>query len=161
VPLAVVAAAGWGASRAGLVGLLAAAGFCAASLAVVIAVDREARLQRPDWRGAAKAIGPAAEERALVVPFIGDDPLALYLPNTSVRRHGGVRTREVDVVGWALRRTRIPRPPAPGFRLVSVRRSGKLTFLRFTAGAPVTLSRARLSATRLGEEHGSVLVQSP
>ena len=59
VPLAVVAAAGWATSRAGL---LAAAGFCAASLAIVIAVDNESRLQRPDWRGAAKVIGPAAAQ---------------------------------------------------------------------------------------------------
>src|SRR3954452_15402598 len=161
VPLAVVAAGGWGASRAGVAGLVAAAGFCAASLAIVIGVDRESRLQRPDWREAAKVIGRAPAQRALVVPFIGDDPLAWSLPNATVVRHGGVRASEVDVVGWALRRTRIPRPPAPGFTLVSVRHSGKLTFLRFTARRPVALSRVRLSASRRGEEHGSVLVQTP
>src|SRR4051812_20999747 len=161
VPLAVVAAGGWGASRAGVIGLLAAAGFCAASLAIVIGVDRESRLQRPNWRGEAKVIGPAPAQRALVVPFIGDDPLAWYLPPPSVLRHGGVRASEVDVVGWALRRTRIPRPPARGFRLVSVRHSGKLTFLRFTSPRAVSLSRVRLSASRLGQEHGAVLVQTP
>ena len=161
VPLAVVAAGGWGASRAGAIGLLTAAGFCAASLAIVIGVDRESHLQRPDWRGAAKVIGPAPATRAIVVPFIGDDPLAWYLSRASVVRHGGVRATEVDVVGWALRRTRIPRPPAPGFRLVRVRHSGKLTFLRFTSKRPVALSRVRLSASRLGQEHGAVLVQTP
>jgi hypothetical protein len=161
VPFAVVAAGGWGASRAGAIGLVAAAGFCAASLAIVIGVDRESRLQRPDWRGAAKVIGPAPAQRALVVPFIGDDPLAWYLPHASVVRHGGVRAAEVDVVGWALRRTRIPPPPAPGFRLVSVRHDGKLTFLRFTSKRAVALSRVRLSASRLGKEHGAVLVQTP
>jgi mannosyltransferase len=161
VPLAVVAAGGWGASRAGAIGLIAAAGFAAASIAIVIGVDRESRLQRPDWRQAARVIGAAPARRALVVPFIGDDPLAWYLPHASVVRHGGVTTREVDVVGWALRRTRIPKPPAAGFRLVSVRRSGKLTFLRFAAPRPVALSRVRLSASRLGKEHGAVLVQVP
>jgi mannosyltransferase len=161
VPLAVVAAGGWGASRAGATGLLAAAVFCAASVAVVIGVDREARLQRPDWRHAAKVIGAAPAQRALVVPFIGDDPLAWYLPNARVVRHGSVRASEVDVVGWALRRTHVPRPPAPGFRLVSVRRSGKLTYVRFTAARAVAIPRTRLSAAHLGKEHGAVLVQTP
>jgi mannosyltransferase len=161
VPLAVVAAAGWGASRAGAIGLVAAAGFFAASLAIVIAVDHESRLQRPDWRSAAKVIGPAPVERALVVPFIGDDPLAYYLPDARVVRHGTVRASEVDVVGWALRRSRTPPPPAAGFRLVSRRHSGKLTFLRYTSSRPATFTRVQLSAERLGKEHGSVLVQSP
>ncbi|MFL5883701.1 MAG: glycosyltransferase family 39 protein [Thermoleophilaceae bacterium] len=159
VPLAVVAAAGWGASRAGVAGLVAAAGFCAASIAIVIGVDREPRLQRPDWRGAANVIGPAAAQRALVVPFIGDDPLAYYLPNARVVRHGSVRAGEVDVVGWALRHARVPRPPAAGFRLVSVRRSGKLTFVRFVSSRPATLTREQLAKSRIGEEHGAVLEQ--
>jgi 4-amino-4-deoxy-L-arabinose transferase-like glycosyltransferase len=161
VPLAVVAAAGWGAARAGAIGLIAAAGFCVASLAIVLAVDHESRLQRPDWRSAAKVIGPAPAQRALVVPFIGDDPLAYYLPNAAVIRHGTVRAGEVDVIGWALRRSRTPRAPAPGFRLVSRRQSGKLTFLRYTSAHPATFTRVQLSAERLGKEHGAVLVQSP
>jgi hypothetical protein len=161
VPLAVVAAAGWGASRSGAVGLIAAAGFCGASLAIVLAVDQQSRLQRPDWRSAAKVIGPAPTRRALVVPFIGDDPLAYYLPNAAVVRHGTVRAREVDVIGWALRRSHSPRAPAPGFRLVSSRHSGKLTLLRYTSTRPTTFTRGQLSAERLGKEHGAVLLQSP
>ena len=95
------------------------------------------------------------------MPFIGDDPLAWYLPHTDVVRHGDVRASEVDVVGWALRREHTPPPPAPGFRLVSRRHSGKLTLLRFTSPRAVTFTRAQLSAERLGKEHGAVLVQKP
>jgi hypothetical protein len=44
---------------------------------------------------------------------------------------------------------------------VSVGHDGKLTFVRFTAARPATLSRQQLAAARIGREHGAVLVQTP
>ena len=47
--------------------------------AVLLAVYVSAQMQRPDWRGAAAAIGSPEGPRILVVPTNGDDGLVYYL----------------------------------------------------------------------------------
>jgi uncharacterized membrane protein len=160
VPLAIVAGAAFAGSRAGRRGALTAAVLCASWAACVIAVDVDSSLQRADWRDAAKAIGPTAATRALVVPFIGDDPVEVYLGHTT-RMTGRASVAEVDVLGWTARGATHSRLPAPGFREVSRRRVGAFTLLRFRAPRPMVLSRVQLAHAKLGREHGAVLLQRP
>jgi hypothetical protein len=157
VPLAIVAAVGFAGARAGRAGIAAAVVLCVAWTCAVVAVGVDSSLQRADWRDAAKAIGPTAATRAVVVPFIGDDPVEVYLGHTT-RLNGSATVSEVDVLGWTSEGTRA-RLPAPGFREISRRRVGKFTLLRFRAARPVTLSRVQLAHAKLGREHGAVLLQ--
>jgi hypothetical protein len=128
-------------------------------VAAVVAVAANARLQRAEWRAAAAAIGPAQAPRALVVPFIGDDPLLYYLPGT-VRARGLTTVSEVDVLGWNESRSTPVQPPAPGFREVGRRRFDQFTLVRFR-GSPHAFRRAELARARIGSEHAAVLVQQP
>src|SRR4051812_7717935 len=64
VPLAVVVAAGFATSRAGIA---AAAGLCAVGFVQVIGVDTQERYQRDNWRAAGEFIGRADEPRAVIV----------------------------------------------------------------------------------------------
>jgi 4-amino-4-deoxy-L-arabinose transferase-like glycosyltransferase len=77
LPAAIVAAAGFGASRAGVVGIAGAAALCVVGITVVVKTATDPQLQRNDYRAAAAAIGQSA--RALVVtPDSGAAPLAAY-----------------------------------------------------------------------------------
>jgi uncharacterized membrane protein len=159
VVLLLVPAAGLGVARAGRAGMAAAVLLCTVNAAAVLAVTESDRLQRSDWRAAAAAIGPAQARRALVVPFIGDDPLAYYLPGTG-RARGSTTVSEVDVLGWGEGRPAPVHPPAPGFREVGRRRFEEFTLVRFR-GPPHAFGRAALARARIGSEHAAVLVQQP
>ena len=167
VPLLVMVAGGLGAARARALGPLLAIVLCAVGLVAIASVDAEPSLQRPDWRGLSRALGPARVPRAVVVsgrylPF----PLQLYLRRSSVlrRRAHPVGVREVTLVGtlpherrgcwWGAvcnLPTAIPRlrPPAPGFSLAGVRRLGIFEIARFSSGPVEVLSRRQLYSPRL------------
>jgi 4-amino-4-deoxy-L-arabinose transferase-like glycosyltransferase len=141
-------------------GALALGGLCAAFLALTIAVDVDTKLQRADWRGAARVIGPAREPRAIVVPAVGDDPVSYYARGVKLAR-GSTTVREIDVLGF----TAAPRPrdrlvPA-GFRQVERRRTGAFTVVRYRSTAARRLVRPELARTRLGSGHAAVVVQRP
>ena len=84
LPLSVALAAGFTARRAGRLGLGTAGALCVALLAVTVSTNFDSKLQRADWRGAAAALPAIGQDRAIVAPFVGDDPLEFYLPHTSV-----------------------------------------------------------------------------
>jgi hypothetical protein len=156
VPLAVVA----GAAAASRLGAVALAALCATFIALTVAVDVDTKLQRADWRGAARALGPARVPRAIVVPAIGDDPLAYYARAARLPR-GTATVPELDVVGFGA----APRPsgrrvPA-GFEQVERRRSGAFTIVRYRAAAARRIGRPELARARLGTGHAAVLVQVP
>jgi mannosyltransferase len=73
--------AGLGARRAGKLGLGAVAAICVLSLAALISVDTNAKYQRTDWRAVAQTIGPATQNRAIVVSGYYGVPLQHYMPN--------------------------------------------------------------------------------
>jgi hypothetical protein len=157
VPLAVVVgtAAAWP-----RVGPLIVAGLCAAFLALTISVDLDTKLQRADWRGAARTIGPATGPRAVVAPAVGDDPLAYYLGGVRLP-HGAAAVREIDVLSFsAAPRSRRRRVPAGFVRTGSARAHG-FTLLRYRAARPTTVSRPELARARLGVGHAAVVVQRP
>jgi 4-amino-4-deoxy-L-arabinose transferase-like glycosyltransferase len=160
VPLLVVAALGFGAQRAGRAGVAGALAGCVIFSGVLTAVYASAQMERPDWRGAAEAIGPAAEPRILVVPHNGDDPLAYYLDAHKLkapRFPHGLRVREIDVLSTSYEIT----PPGHGFRLVDQEGLAPLFVLRrFRA---VRLERVRVeqvSGDRVLHERSSALVDA-
>jgi uncharacterized membrane protein len=154
LPLLLLVAAGLAVQRGGRVAAIATTALCVTCILTVIAVDVDSSLQRANWRDVASALGPA-HTRALVVPFVGDDPLEYYMPHTK-RLKGSTTVSEVEVVGWS--RSVRARPPAPGFREDSRRRVGLFTIVRYT-GPPHTFKRVVLAHAKLDPEHGAVLVE--
>jgi hypothetical protein len=134
VPVVLVVAAGLGA--AGRLGLAAATAICAVALVVNIEVASDAKLQRDDWRGAAKALGPATETRAVIVsPDYAKKPLRLYagsLPPLPA----GTAVREVDVI--VNDRPPAGAPPAlPGFSLDATVRTPSYLLARYRSSTPI------------------------
>lgn len=170
VPLAVVLATGLAASRAGLA---AAGALCAIGAVAAIAVAAEPEFQRDDWRGAARALGPAAVERALVVtPVDGRLPLSIYLP--SARQAGGqepLTVREIDYLGLPGRRPGAsPQPPdepfpgapgVPGFALAQRIDRPTFTLIRYRAAQPVTVLPQGIAAFRLDRDGNQLVLYEP
>jgi hypothetical protein len=172
VPAFIVVAAGFGAARAGRTGIVAAALLCAVSLATVVAVNADSRYQREDWKGAAHAIGPAHEPRALVItPVTGRLPFSLYTPDQiTPYTDAAVPVREIVVLGMAERvpgqRPHPPRPaqlPAPpaGFQPASKTQTSTYTLLRYTAPTPVPISPAQLVPLKIGSPFADFVIDSP
>ena len=185
IPFAILLAAGFAAARRA--GPALAVALCAVFLGATIAVDASPEYRRDDWRGAARALGPPAVTRALVVtPLNGLVPLSLYAPRLRPFPTGGlslvppqlpplpdsgvtssVRIREVDLLAVAARRPgqtpRPPRPPSPaipGFREVLRLDRPTFTLVRLRAPAPVPFSLARLTGLRLDPRTPDVLIQT-
>lgn len=156
VPLAIVLAAGYATGR---LGVAAAVLLCATGVATVLAVNVDRNLQRADWRDAAKAVGATPTARAVVVPFIGDDPMELYLGHTA-RLKGPATVSEVDVLGWTNEGAAHSKAPAPGFKVAERRHVGRFTLLRFRSARPQKLAHTQLAHAKLGSEHGAVLLQA-
>ncbi|MGH2924720.1 MAG: glycosyltransferase family 39 protein [Solirubrobacterales bacterium] len=157
VPLLLAAGIGLGCARAGRLGLAGAGAAIAAFGVVIVGVFASAQMQRPDWRAAAAAIGPASGPRVLVVPRNGNEPIALYRKAREFRssRFGAVRVREIDVLA-----TLPSVSPPDGFHPVERRRMAPCcTLWRYRAPRP-TLVRARdVSGRRVLQERSSVLIE--
>ncbi|MBV9213207.1 MAG: glycosyltransferase family 39 protein [Actinobacteria bacterium] len=142
VPLAVAASVAVAVPRAGAFALAA---LCAAFLAMTIAIDATPRLQRFDWRSAAKAIGPARVPRLVVGPDTGANPLAYYLPHAREVRRGAVAVAEVDLAWFAAAPGRRPPVLPRPFRAAGSRARAGLLIRRYAApgGRPVRLDWRR------------------
>jgi hypothetical protein len=105
VPVILVVAAG----LAGRIGLAGAAVICAVALAVNVEVATDVKLQRDDWRGAARALGVAPETRVVVVdPPYDKKPLRLYAGSLPPLPPRGADVREVVAIEYG----RPPNDPA-------------------------------------------------
>ena len=119
VPFLVAAGIGLGCPAAGRLGLASAGAAALLFIVVLGAVHQSAQMQRPDWRGAAAAMGPPSGPRLLVVPRNGNEPISYYRDARQFRlkRPGGERVDEIDVLS---KRATIS-PPGKGFRLTEKR----------------------------------------
>jgi mannosyltransferase len=170
VPCLLVAAIGFSLRAAGV--------FAAAALTVVwtvaiVATAVDAHYQRLDFDGAAKALGPARSQRALVFDAFTrlDGPIGVGYPrahNFTVRR---VRVSEIDDFALATenkfglgaprpRRPPTPRPP-PGFRVAERRNAETFTLIRYKARAPQPVSAAQLYALSLQRKRPKLFLQRP
>jgi mannosyltransferase len=182
VPVALVLAAGLGARRAGALGLAGAAVLCATGIVAAVGVMSERNLQRPDWRGPARALGsrPAAGAgRAILVQHYRELlPLSLYVPALESFPHRGSRVSELDVISIAAPRVRLcwwgaacnltgshmqSAYPIPGFRIVSRTQAFQFTVLRMVAATPVRLTSQIVSRalTTTSLRRDELLLQPP
>ena len=167
IPLALVAAAGIAAPRAGWIGVGVGIALVSYSLAFCVYSDFRPALQRDDWRSVAKAIGPPHGPRAILVWEQGDEPLAFYIGAGETRvkwkewRHGPIPVAEVDVVSG--------RPPPSGarsalppeFHRVQRVALGRMTLIRYRAAQPRRLGWGRIVGNFTGYANNAVLIDRP
>jgi 4-amino-4-deoxy-L-arabinose transferase-like glycosyltransferase len=131
VPVVMAVAAG----LAGRIGLAGAAVICAVAVVVNVEVATDVKLQRDDWRGAARALGRAPETRVVVVaPEYAKKPLRLYAGSLPPLPAGGMNTREVVAIVYG-RPPKDPAPP-PGFSEFARVRTASYVLVRYRAPAP-------------------------
>ncbi len=161
VPLAAVVALGLGSVRARFAGMLVAVALCAYWLAFDVYVTQTPNLQRPDYRGAASALGPAQVPRAIVSWRLAGDPLRWYLDDGALHWFGGAeKVREVDLLGKRLVAER-PATLPPVFHPAGVVRMGRLTIVRYVSPRPVMLPLHELLSQRTGYAANNVVLDGP
>ena len=158
-----------GGDRGGLaaarLGVVAAAAVCTAGIALVIQVGVNPSVQRDDWRGLVRALGPTRARRLLVVtPEVGKTPLELYaglLIPIGVPQPAA----EIDLIANA-RPPHFPPPPAPpgfaGSRRCGRRRAGSSCAMPALAGEPaVGAVRGSRRSVSTRAKDAAVFLQTP
>jgi len=144
------------ASRSRPLALAATAAACALGLVAVGGVDLDARYQRDDWRGAARAIGTAPGDRVVVAAPGSLAPLRYYLRGLRPLHAPFTPTTEVDYIAISAHRgggrAAPPRPtadPIPGvqFRVVGRTEGKTFTAIRMRPPAPQLLLPGNLITT--------------
>jgi mannosyltransferase len=157
VPLLILAGIGFGARRAGRLGLAAAGATSMLFVGVLAAIYVSGRMQRPNWRAAAQAIGPAHQSRVLVVANNGQVPLAYYLHASDFRpeqRRAPIRAAIIVTLG----RSYAISPPGRGFRLVELRHvAGSFWLRRYRAPRPLRIDSLDVRPGRLLHESSLAL----
>jgi len=150
-PLALVVAAGLAGRRAGAAGLAVLGAICAACVGVVVASADEPKFGGEDWRGAARALGAAPADRAVVLWLgVGEVAFELYRPNAVPLPEAGALVREVDVVAVganhdaALETRRQALFPPPPFRRAGRIEGRFFAVVRFVAPVPRRVRRQSL-----------------
>lgn len=142
IPLCVAVAAGLGGRGAGLLGSAALATLAVIGVGVVVATAHDPKFGREDWRGAARALGPADGPRAVVLWLgVGEDAFRLYRPSARALPAAGATVRDVDVVFVGASRSGIEKrraqlSPATPFRQVARDDEEHFTVLRFRSQQP-------------------------
>jgi hypothetical protein len=168
LPALFVVAGGFGARRAGVLGLLGAAVFCSVGVAAAIGVAADRKLERPDWRAVAHAIGPRplavsgalpaqqAGRAVLVQHYRNLLPLSLYMPGLRFVKGRGAQVSELDVISissprdpfcwWGAACNLIPSPTPTAFPIKGFTISGpvehihQFSLLRLRAAKPTFLT---------------------
>lgn len=169
LPLMLVVAVGMGARRSGMAGIGLAAALCALSLFVVLSVNERPELQRDDWRGIARTLGPAPPgARAIVVsPINGSIPLRLYMPRLS--KLVSAKVSEIDAVAVAERKPGETRhapsirkvPPPPDFHEIGRHIGPTFTVVRYQADIPLPITPFNLPSFALEPGAPDYVLQLP
>ena len=158
LPLLVAAGIGLGCRGAGRLGLAGAGVASLIFLAVLAAVFSSGQMQRPDWRGAAAAVGPPSGPRVLVVARNGNEPVAYYRHAREFRpaRFRGVRVKEIDVLSTLGTIS----GPGDGFRLTERRGLAPCcTLWRYRARRPTLVQPDDVNGRHILLERSTVLVE--
>jgi 4-amino-4-deoxy-L-arabinose transferase-like glycosyltransferase len=162
LPFAAMLAVALGGRRLGRTGLAAAWTVGLALLALSITTLLNSRHQREDWRQVSMLMGPAGADRAVAIAdWFEREPLIAYGREIEAMPRTGATVDEIVVVGqlplWTTGSSASdepsspepPRfdPPPPGFRLTEHRTLDRMTFIRFKADRPRTVTPAGLWAT--------------
>jgi hypothetical protein len=112
---------------------------------VDVQVFANSDLQRTDWRGAARLMGPPRIARILFVqPGYATTALAVY-GHPTVAVPGGAQLREIDVVGQFPARN-VARKGPNGFRLVQLGQVPGVTLLRYERAQNLTFTPQLLAS---------------
>ena len=147
VPLLVAAGIAFGSVRAGRLGICATALACSLFVVVSAAVNLAPRMERPDWRAAAQAIGPAPSSGMVITPPLGQVPISYYL-GASRFKFGTrpIRVRNLDLLSKGLSSA----PPA-GFSPVGESRvaQGRFWLRRFRSHRPEPVDPSLVPSSQL------------
>jgi mannosyltransferase len=164
IPIALVAAIGFRATRTRALGAGLAALLVVYWLAFDVYVDFRPNLQRPNWRTVAAKLGPLKGSRAIVTWKLADYPLVFYLDRDLLGVTKGTppqRVNEVDVIFRhpppAKRPSRLPAP----FREVERDHFGDLTLIRYRSPRVIPISRRELEHFRTGFPSNGAFVEGP
>jgi mannosyltransferase len=170
LPLAVVLAAACTAPRARWAGAALAVVVAGAFVYADVRIGSDTSLQRPDWRGAARALGRLRGPRAIVVyaGSYGAQPLEIYLGHVrfsytaAPAPEPALTISELDVIGNTYQE--IPSRLPAGVRVIARRDVEGLRVVRFALASPWTASTAQIASRApalLGPAGGSasVLIQ--
>ena len=153
IPLAVVIGAACTARRTQVAGAALLLVLLASFVYAQVKIDGNAQYQRPNWRGVARAMGPAPHGARAIVAYDGGlatDPLAIYLPGVAWNANSptfppsrAVTVREVDVVGhiWQT----LGRPLPGGITLIGQKVVNDFLVARFAVDPARRLTPAQLS----------------
>ncbi|MBV8713244.1 MAG: glycosyltransferase family 39 protein [Solirubrobacterales bacterium] len=168
IPLAVVVGAACTAPRVRIAGGVVALVLLVSFVYAQARISSHPQYQRPDWRGVARALGPAPPGGRAIVAYdsaLASDPLATYLPGVAWNQSGDAAptVREIDVVGHAWQA--VGRPLPAGVRLIGTRVVDDFLLARFAIEPARRLSTPQIDAAApslLGPAgaSGVVLVQS-
>jgi mannosyltransferase len=163
---AIVVATGYGAAR-GRAAMLALGTLAAISIFCVVRIVAEPALQRANWRGVARALGPASGRRAIVSAELAAASLAPYMSGLAHYPATSTQIEEIDVVsvagqwgGAALEHVVVP---LPGFSVVQRSRTSTYQVLRYRVRAGAPALEPSYSLARLMPNYPTplVLIQSP
>jgi hypothetical protein len=162
-----VVALGLGSSGAGRLGALGVALLVAVGVFCVVTVDTNQHYQRLNWRGAAHALGPVSEPRAIVSDIHSQVPLDPYLRGLGAFPQAGAPpVREVDLI-WLQRTSTwgaispITPAPLPGFTLEPIIRTTSYVVVRYRAATPTAEPYAALSRLYPNPARTLALLQRP
>ena len=168
IPLAVVVGAACTAPRVRIAGRVLAVVLLASFVYAQARISSHSQYQRPDWRGVARALGPAPSGGRAIVAYDGElasDPLATYLPGVAWKQNPNAAptVSEIDVVGHTWQA--VARPLPAGVRLIGTKVVDDFLISRFglvparRLGIP-QIEAAAPSLLGPGGTSGAVLVQS-
>jgi hypothetical protein len=165
VPAILLVAGGLGARRAGWLGAAGVAVLCAVGLTAAIAVSVDVPLQRPDWRGLIRVLGPPpadGQARLLVFQhYYGWRNLSIITPLYGLRH--SARVEQLDLVAirpiewggwfcwWGSACNLPPSHISPRVQIPGMVRAGapeiyhQFIIQRFESPRPVVVSRAILN----------------
>src|SRR5579884_1062414 len=169
LPLFLAAAIGFGARRAGWVGVAAALALCALWTGLVVDSATGSTLHKPDWRAVSKVLATGGGDRVVVVDDYLGQPLLRYAHHPDVvARNKTVRVRRIDLLyhvpppkqrcgRWSGLACEVfffpllPKSLQPHFLLVAKIEFDGFTLNRYAAAQPVPVRpRQLLSKGRFG-----------
>lgn len=158
IPLSAAIAVVLASPLAGRLGLGLAAVTAAAFLAVSIDVNLSPRLQRGNWRGLARALGPGSA-RTLTTVELGAAPLEYYMHGLrNLPRGSVVLADEIVETGYAPLRSFAADSPARGFAPAGRLDVDGLIAYRFRSATPRALTESLLRRHVITLAHPEVLV---
>lgn len=168
IPLALLVALACSTARTQALGFGLATALVGLFVIAGIRIDSGAQYQRPNWRGAAAALGSPSGARAIVAydGAFAAGPLAIYMPRLPWLSSPPVATRlgEVDLIGSSWQDVSPTLPP--GARLLSRRSFDGILVARFVLAPVWSLTPAALAGRAAGlltpaRPAPTVLIQGP